>query len=146
MLKSALAGAFALAFIGCLPVAYGGFGVTQAAAQEMASVQETTGSVGGVVVTESKIAHLKHALRLTPEQEVHWHPVEASLRRLMQAARRDGNAGMVQRVRAKVSGYVVSAAALQHVASAAGPLIATLDDQQRQDGLKLIREIGVGGQ
>ena len=97
MLKAALAGAFALATIGCLSVASGGIRVTQAAAQEMASVQETTGSVGGVVVTEAKIARLKRALRLTAEQEVHWHPVEASLRRLMQAAaarrqRRSGSA------------------------------------------------------
>jgi hypothetical protein len=145
MLKTALAGAFALATIGCLSVTSEGIQVTQSVAQETGAAHETTGSVGGVVVTEAKIARLKRALRLTAEQEVHWHPVEASLRRLMQMARRNTDAGVVQPVRAKVHG-AVSAEALQGVASAAGPLIATLDEQQKQEGMKLIREISVGAQ
>src|SRR5437763_16583692 len=131
MLKTALVSALALATIGCLSVTSGGIQLTQSVAQETSAAQETTGSVGGVVVTEAKIARLKRALRLTAEQEIHWRPVEASLRRLMQMARRgDSNAGLVQPVRAKVHG-AVSAEALQGVASAAGPLIASLDDQQK---------------
>jgi hypothetical protein len=61
----------------------------------------------------------------------------------MAASRRDtSNSGMVQRVRARVSGYAAQAGAFQEVASAAGPLIASLDDKQKQDGMRLIRQFG----
>ena len=140
MLKTALVSAFALATIGCLSETSGGIGVTQSFAQESV-VQETTGSVGGVVVTEAKISRLKRALRLTAAQEAHWHPVEASLRRLIHGARQEG---VVQPVRAKVNG--VNPAALQQVAESAGPLIASLDEQQKQDGMRVIRELGIPAQ
>ncbi len=60
--------------------------------------------------------------------------------------KRDGNSGLVQRVREKVSGYAANASHFQQVASAAGPLIASLDDKQKQDGMRLIREFGFSGQ
>jgi hypothetical protein len=137
MLKAALAGAVALATVAFVSFGSAGLGVSPAAAQEV----ETTGTVGPVV-TEAKIARLKHALHLTAEQAIHWHPVESALRRIVQTSRRDPNSGLVQRVRAKVSGYAANASAFQEVANAAGPLIATLDDKQKQDGMRLIREFG----
>jgi hypothetical protein len=137
MLKTALVSAFALATVGCFSVTASGVRVAQSAAQE------TTASVGDVLVTESKIAHLKRVLHLTPAQEVHWHPVEASLRRLIQASHREASIGLVQRVRNGVSAYAVSAIELRRVAHTAGPLIAMLDDQQKQEGMRVIREIGL---
>jgi hypothetical protein len=64
---------------------------------------------------------------------------------MAQAGRREGNTGIVQRVREKVSGYASSASHYQQVASAAGPLIASLDDKQKQDGMRLIRGFGFSG-
>ena len=138
MLKTALVSAVALATAGCFSLSANGVRVSQLMAQE------TTASVGDVVVTESKIARLKRVLHLTPAQEVHWHPVEASLRRLIQASsRHEGSVGLVQRVRNGVSAYSVSAIELRRVAHTAGPLIAMLDEQQKQEGMKVIREIGL---
>jgi hypothetical protein len=145
MLKAALAGALAFATIGCLSVSSGHIQVAKANAQEV--VVETTGSVNaGPNVTEAKIARLKRALRLTSAQEVHWHPVESTLRKIAQSSRRESASGIVQRVRAKVSGYASHASAYQQVASAAGPLIASLDEKQKQDGMRIIREFGFNGQ
>jgi hypothetical protein len=134
MLKAALVSAVALATV---PFVSTGFGISPAVAQEV----ETTASVGPSV-TEAKIARLKQTLHLTAEQAIHWHPVESALRRMVAASRRDSNSGMVQRVRARVSGYASTASAFQEVASAAGPLIASLDEKQRNDGMRLIREFG----
>ncbi|MGZ5828056.1 MAG: hypothetical protein ACXWJW_05925 [Xanthobacteraceae bacterium] len=139
MLKAALVGAVALATVAFVSFGSAGLGISPAVAQDV----EATGSVGPDV-TEAKIARLKHTLHLTAEQAVHWHPVESALRRMVQASRRDPNSGLVQRVRAKVSGYTAGASAYQEVANAAGPLIATLDDRQRHDGMRLIREFGFG--
>jgi hypothetical protein len=141
MFKAALAGALTFATIGCLSVSSGRVQFAQAQAQEEFS--ETTGSVNAAPnVTEAKIARLKRALRLTREQEVHWHPVESTLRKLAQSAKRESGSGIVQRVKAKVSGYATSASAYHEVAGVAGPLIASLDDKQRQDGMRIIREFG----
>ena len=88
----------------------------------------------------------KRALRLTREQEVHWHPVESTLRKIAQTSKRESTSGIVQRVKAKVSGYASHASAYQQVSSVAGPLIASLDEKQRQDGMRIIREFGFNGQ
>jgi len=145
MLKAALAGVLAFATIGCLSVSSGRIQFAEVKAQEV--VAETTGSVNaGPQVTEAKIARLKRALRLTAAQEVHWHPVESTLRRIAQSSRRGSGPGIVQRVRAKVAGYASGASAFQQVSSVAGPLIATLDEKQKQEGMRLIREFGFNGQ
>ena len=145
MLKAALAGALAFATIGCLSISSGRIQFTQASAED--GIVETTGAVNaGPNVTEAKIARLKRALRLTAAQEVHWHPVESTLRRIAQSSRRESASGIVQRVRAKVSGYASHASAYQQVSSVAGPLIASLDEKQKQDGMRMIREFGFNGQ
>lgn len=129
MWKATFVGALALVTIGSLSITRDGIGVTQAAAQE-------------VVLTDAHIAHLKAALRLSPSQEVHWRALEGVLRSVGQRAQRDEN-GLLQRVRARLRAYVLDAAAAHRVAVAAQPLIASLDDEQRQNGLTVIRAMGV---
>jgi hypothetical protein len=129
MWKAALAGAVALATIGSFSFAPNGVGITPAAAQD-------------VVISEAQIAQLKSALRLTAAQEHHWRPVEARLRALgRQQDKAEG--GMVERVRASVSGYALSAVALARLKSAAQPLIRALDDEQKQAGLSALQSMGV---
>ena len=127
MRKAVFAGAVALAMMGPLLVSENGFGPTSAAAQD-------------VVVTEGKIARLRSALRLSGEQLQHWRPVEAALRAAIREQRE--NHGLVQKVRERVSSYAGSAVALQRALSAAGPLIASLDDRQRENGRAALRSMG----
>jgi hypothetical protein len=136
MWKSALAGAVALAIIGTFSATRDGVAIAQAAAQEAVAP-------AGVIVTDATISRIKRALRLSPAQEVHWRAVEATLRGIMRSSHVDESDGLIQRVRAKIGSYVVSAAAAQQVAAAARPLIASLDEQQKQDGLDAIRTFGV---
>jgi len=130
MNKAVFAGALALAMMGPLLVSEHGFGPAPASAQESQAV----------IVTEGKIARLRNALRLTAEQMAHWRPVEAALR----AAIREQRAaeGWVHKVRDRVSGYAGSAMAIQQAFAAAGPLIASLDERQRQSGRSALRSMG----
>jgi hypothetical protein len=127
MRKAVFAGAVALAMMGPLLVSEQGFGPPPASAQD-------------VVVTEGKIARLRSALRLSAEQVQHWRPVEAALR----AAIREQRAaeGWVHKVRDRVGTYAGSAMAIQRAMSAAGPLIASLDERQRESGRSVLRAMG----
>ena len=128
MRKAVFAGAIALAMMGPLLVSEHGFGPTPASAQD-------------VIVTEGKIARLRSALRLTAEQLQHWHPVEAALRAALREQRAE-SAGWVHKVRERVGGYAGSAMALQRAASVAGPLIASLDENQKRSGMSALRSMG----
>jgi len=127
MKKAVFAGAIALAMMGPLFVSEHGFGPATASAQD-------------VVVTEGKIARLRAALRLTGEQIQHWRPVEAALRAAIREQREAQ--GLVQKVRDHVASYAGSAMALQRAMSAAGPLIASLDERQRESGRNALRSMG----
>src|SRR5262245_26313782 len=127
MKKAVFAGAVALAMMGPLLVSEKGIG-------------PATASAADVVVTEGKIARLRAALRLTGEQVQHWRPVEAALRAAIREQRAEGG-GWVHKVRDQVSGYAGSAVAIQRAISAAGPLIASLDERQRESGRHALRSI-----
>lgn len=127
MRKAVFAGAIALAMMGSLLGSEHGFGPSPASAQD-------------VVVTEGKIARLRGALRLTAEQLQHWRPVEAALRAAIREQRQAE--GLVQKVRDRVSHYTDSAMAIQRAMSAAGPLIASLDERQRESGRSALRSMG----
>ena len=127
MKKAVFAGAVALAMMGPLFVSEKGMGPATASAQD-------------VVVTEGKIARLRAALRLTGEQLQHWRPVEAALRAAVRE-QREGQ-GLVQKVRDRVGSYAGSAMAIQRAMSAAGPLIASLDERQRESGRNALRSMG----
>jgi hypothetical protein len=129
-----LVGAFALAMVGPLSFSPQGFGITPAAAQE-------------VVVTEGQIARLHAALHLTASQERHWHAVAATLRHLGRTQQEyrvaSVDSGFVERTRARVSGYTVTAMAMQRLRSAAEPLIAELSDEQKEAGRNVLASMGV---
>jgi hypothetical protein len=129
MRKAVCASALALAMMGPLLVSEKGFGPAAASAQE-------------VTVTEGKIARLRAALHLRAEQLVHWRPVEAALRAAAREQRAAQGEGWVQRVRNKVGSYASGAMALQQAYAAAGPLIASLDEHQRESGQRALRAMG----
>jgi len=127
MTKAVFAGAVALAMMGPLLVSEKGFGPATASAQEVA-------------VTEGKIARLRTALHLSAEQLQHWRPVESALRAAIRE-QREGE-GWVRKVRNRVGEYAGGAIALQRAYSAAGPLIASLDERQRENGRRALSSMG----
>ncbi len=135
MRKTALAGAFALAMVGSFSFSPQGFGISSAFAQE-------------VVVTEGQISRLHAALHLTPAQEHHWYAVASTLRRLghaqqqYQVASADAG-GYVERARARVAGYTVTAMTMQRLRSVAQPLIAALSEEQKNAGRDALASMGV---
>jgi len=99
---------------------------------------------------DARIAGLKTGLKLTPEQEKNWPPVEAVMRdmakeriarmeerRARREARRDDRAPREQRdgiamLRERADRMTRRAADLKRLADAAEPLYKTLDDGQKR--------------
>jgi zinc resistance-associated protein len=90
--------------------------------------------------TDARIAALKTALRLTPEQEKNWPAVEQALRdiskeRLARRAAR-GTTGQpvdaTERLRDRADALAARAAALRRLADAEKPLYQSLDEAQKR--------------
>jgi len=81
--------------------------------------------------TLAHIARIKARLNLSPDQEEHWRPVEAALRRIAQ--RQPARGGTV----------ALSATESQDLYWAAGPLIMSLRPDQREAARNLARSMGL---
>jgi hypothetical protein len=90
--------------------------------------------------TDARIAALKTALRLTPDQEKNWPPVEQALRDLSKerAARRQARSAAGQpvdateRLRNRADALTARAATLRRLADAEKPLYQSLDEAQKR--------------
>src|SRR5712671_1263569 len=98
--------------------------------------------------TDARIAAVKAGLKLPPDQEKLWPPVEAAVRDFAKLrtdranarmnAQRDGSQDqqkpddMVARLRERADNMATSAAAMKRIADAADPLYKTLDDGQKR--------------
>jgi hypothetical protein len=98
--------------------------------------------------TDARIAAVKAGLKLTPDQEKLWPPVEAAVRDLaklridranarMNAQRNDSQDQQkpddpVARLRDRADTMATTAAAMKRIADAADPLYKTLDDGQKR--------------
>jgi hypothetical protein len=82
------------------------------------------------------VARIKTALHLRPEQEMYWPAVEAAVR---DVAHRQG----VHRFGGHVVPIVLDSAAIKRIASAARPLMGSLDFQQLQAANGLANEMGL---
>jgi hypothetical protein len=91
-----------------------------------------------IVVTEAHIFLIKFVLRLRPEQEWHWMPVEAALRDLARA-QAAARTEFVSAVRDNNRGGLDVATRLRRIALLARPLLRSLDDDQRQKLTTLAR-------
>lgn len=138
MLKAALGGALVLAAVG----------VMTASAEEAgtASRQARGGHSAGIALTEGQIAQAKAALRLTPAQARHWPRVAAALRSIARQGAQTETEGssLVERVRHRASSLSSQAAAARRVLAAASPLIRTLDAEQKQSAMMMVRSMGFG--
>jgi hypothetical protein len=111
---------------------------------------------------DARIAAVKAGLKLTPDQEKLWPPVEAAVRDFAKLRIDRANARMnaprddqqdaqkpddpVARLRERADAMATSAAALKKIADAADPLYKTLDDgQKRRLAVLTHMEGGFGG-
>jgi len=137
MWKAALVGALAL-------TATGSFVSAQELASHSGPRYALQSHGNGEVV--SKIAQAKASLRLTPEQEKHWPRVEVALR---DVATRQNNVeeasagGFVQKVKARAGEIMLNAASIKRLVSAAGPLIKSLNEDQKRQALAMARSMGL---
>ncbi len=109
---------------------------------------------------DARIAAVKAGLKLTPDQEKLWPPVEAAVRDFakmridranarMNAQKDDANDAQkpddpVARLRERADRMATTAAALKRIADASDPLYKTLDDGQKRR-LKVLTHFGHGG-
>ena len=110
---------------------------------------------------DARIAAVKAGLKLTPDQERLWPPVEAAVRDFAKMRIDRANARMnaekdaaasdaqqpddpVARLRARADRMAATAAVLRRIADAADPLYKTLDDGQKRR-LKVLTHFGRGG-
>jgi hypothetical protein len=84
---------------------------------------------GGLVVSDSHLAHFHSALHLRPEQEHSWARVVATVRDI--ARRQNAEAA------------TLDGAALKRLISAAMPLFRQLDTDQKRDAMRLARALGI---
>ena len=94
---------------------------------------------------DAKIAAVHAGLKLTPDQEKLWPPVEAAVREFAKLRIDRANARMnakpddaqkpedpVARLRSRADNMAATAAAMKKIADAADPLYKTLDDGQKR--------------
>jgi hypothetical protein len=132
MKKILCAGAIVLAAIGLLS------NVPAASAAE-AGTSQTQASTASI-----NIGRIRSALKLTAAQERYWRPVETALRDLARHQERREEGGFVHRVSQRVVSIVLNSAAIERLAAAARPLIARLNDEQKQAAGRLAQEMGLG--
>ena len=108
-------------------------------------------------LTDARIAAVKAGLKLTPDQEKLWPPVEAAVRDFAKLRIDRANARMnakpddsqdaqkprdpVARLRERADAMATTAAAMKKIADAADPLYKTLDEGQKRR-LALLTHIG----
>jgi hypothetical protein len=134
MWKAGLVGAIAFATIG-LPSAFADN--LGAIPQDRASVQSET------MLSQAQIIRLKSVLKLTQAQEQFWPAVEHAFREIS-AAQEGGTAqGLVQGIKHRATAVALNAIALRRLATAAYPLIRTLNEDQKQSALTFARSVGL---
>ena len=132
MKKTLCAGAVALAVAGLLSNA-------------PASAADYDYSAEQSQATSIDIGRIRGALRLTSQQEPLWGPVEAALHDIVrQQQAHTEQVGFIRRVSNRVVSIVMTSAAVERLARAARPLIAALDERQKQAANTLAQEMGLG--
>jgi len=151
MWKTVLAGAAALAIVGCLSV----YAQDQAApgGRDFQRWQPTAEDIGAF--TDARVAALKAGLKLTPEQEKNWPAFEQAYRDLAKARadqmrafreqRQSNQAGQddyLSRMQRRADALIARGNALKSFGAAAAPLYQSLDESQKHRFAALSRTMG----
>jgi len=132
MNKRLCAGVLALVMFGLLP---GSSNANESFAANFESSQ---------VAASINIGRIRSVLKLNPEQEHYWPPVEAALRDIARLQTSAEPAGLMRRLSRRVISIVLNSAAVERLVRAARPLIAVLDDEQKRAAGGLAQEMGLG--
>ena len=130
MKNAIFAGALALVLFGFAPAFNGPVQATE------------TDAYGSSNQASINLNRIKTVLRLSPAQQSYWPPVEAALTDI--AREQAGPSGYFTRIKRGIIGITLNSGALMRLASAARPLIESLDERQRQAVRALAREMGMG--
>jgi hypothetical protein len=95
------------------------------------------------VMSLAHVARLKSVLKLTAAQEQLWPAIERAFHEICQAQDAGAPQGFVQGIKHRATSIALNAFALQRLASAAYPLIRTLDEEQKQSALAFARSAGL---
>lgn len=96
------------------------------------------------MLNSGQVARLKAALKLTAAQEQLWVPVEQAFRELCQMQEAAGAQGFMQGIKHRAAAAIgLNSLALRRLASAAYPLIRSLNEEQKQSGLAFARSAGL---
>ena len=90
-----------------------------------------------------QVTRLKSVLKLTAAQEQLWPAVEQAFREISQAQEGGASQGLVQGIKHRAAAIGLNAIALRRLATAAYPLIRTLNEEQKQSGLAFARSAGL---
>jgi hypothetical protein len=105
---------------------------------------EYSGAEASRVAASVNIDRIKSTLKLNAAQERYWPAVESALRDLGRQQASSDQDGIVRRLSRRVVSVVLNTAAVQRLATAAKPLIAALDDDQKRAAVGLAHEMGLG--
>jgi zinc resistance-associated protein len=133
MWKAGLAGALALAIGSSVAVADG---VETDLRHHAVTRSEASMSL-------AQVARLKTVLKLNAAQETLWPAIEHAFREIKEAQEGSASQGLVQGLKNRAAAIGLNALAMQRLASAAYPLIRTLNEEQKQSGLSFARSVGL---
>ena len=91
----------------------------------------------------AQVARLKTVLKLNAAQEQLWPAIEHAFYEICQAQDASASQGLVQGIKHRAASIALNALALRRLASAAYPLLRTLDEEQKQSGLAFARSVGL---
>jgi hypothetical protein len=95
-------------------------------------------------ITEVNIAQIKSLLKLKASQEPLWARVERVLLSVAREQAQSESAGFVRRISRRAVAIAFNSAVTQRIKNAAMPLLASLDQEQRETVRRLARKMGIG--
>jgi hypothetical protein len=98
------------------------------------------GSASNAVLNSAQIASIKERLKLSSYQNTLWPPVESALREISYQGAHDAGRKSAADARGTID---PNSAPVQHLKSAAFPLLMSLNEEQKQEVRTLVRLMGL---
>ena len=101
------------------------------------------GSLETAKIADVNIGQIKGQLKLTAAQQPLWARVEVVLRSIAREQAQDKSAGFLRRVGRRVVSIAFDGTVTQRIESAALPLLASLDPEQKATARRLAKQMGI---
>jgi hypothetical protein len=103
----------------------------------------TAGSLETTKITDVNIGQIKGQMKLTAAQQPLWARVEVVLRSIAREQAQDKSVGFLRRVGRRVVSIAFDGTVTQRIESAALPLLASLDEEQKATARRLAKQMGI---